>query len=391
MYTSISTLVLSILMTLSLSTRAQGIEFFSGSWEEAKALAKKEGKPIFVDAYAEWCGPCKRMAAQVFTLPEVGEYYNAHFINMKIDMEKGMGLEFGRTYPVRAYPTLMYIDDKGEVIKKVVGAKQGPDFLKLGQEVMAGFDTSLDLAKAYEEGDRSYELVLEYIKALNKSKKPSLKISNDFLRNNPDLTEEQRAVFLFEAMTNADSRMFDMFIKNRAIIEAKMGKTAVEERIEAACKRTLDTAVEFESHDLLKEAQNKIITNLGKNGRSIAAEAEYNFAKATVDIPRMMSIVNDLAANYYRQDAQMLHELCVEIKHYTKVDSRMYASLEEVSKLLAENTALPEHYIMLAEAQQAQNKTKAAAKTAEKALKLAKQQNLDSDEIEKYLAALKKL
>jgi thiol:disulfide interchange protein len=44
-----------------------GIQFFGGSWDEAIETAKKEHKLIFMDAYAEWCGPCKRMAKEVFT------------------------------------------------------------------------------------------------------------------------------------------------------------------------------------------------------------------------------------------------------------------------------------------------------------------------------------
>lgn len=38
-----------------------GIQFFNGTWEEALALAEKESKPIFLDVYAVWCGPCKAL------------------------------------------------------------------------------------------------------------------------------------------------------------------------------------------------------------------------------------------------------------------------------------------------------------------------------------------
>ena len=107
---------LAILFLGAVQLTAQGIEFFHGTWDEALAKAKEERKPIFVDAYAVWCGPCKRMAKQVFTDKKVGDFYNASFVNMKLDMEKGEGLKFRKKYPVSAFPTLYYIDAGGEVL-----------------------------------------------------------------------------------------------------------------------------------------------------------------------------------------------------------------------------------------------------------------------------------
>ena len=81
--------ILVMLMVLFVSQGfSQGIEFFHGSWEEALEEAKKQEKVIFIDAFATWCGPCKRMAREVFPNEKVGEFYNRHFINMKLDMEK---------------------------------------------------------------------------------------------------------------------------------------------------------------------------------------------------------------------------------------------------------------------------------------------------------------
>ena len=69
------------------SATGQGMEFFHGKWEDALKMAQEQNKLIFVDSYTTWCGPCKRMSAQVFPKPEIGAFFNANFINVKMNME----------------------------------------------------------------------------------------------------------------------------------------------------------------------------------------------------------------------------------------------------------------------------------------------------------------
>ncbi len=120
--------------------QAQGIQFFEGTWQEALALSKKENKPIFVDAYTVWCGPCKYMAKNVFTNSNVGTYYNENFINYKYDMEKGDGPDFANRYKITAYPTLLYITADEKVILRKVGGRQPEDLIKDGVNARVVFD-----------------------------------------------------------------------------------------------------------------------------------------------------------------------------------------------------------------------------------------------------------
>jgi thiol:disulfide interchange protein len=119
------------LSSFSLSNKeGKGINFFEGNFKAAQAKAKSEKKIIFLDAYAAWCGPCKRMAANVFTDPAVGEYFNKNFVNLKIDMEKGEGVQLSQQYQVQYYPTLFFIDANGKIIKKLVGYQDAAGLLK---------------------------------------------------------------------------------------------------------------------------------------------------------------------------------------------------------------------------------------------------------------------
>lgn len=117
---------------------AKGIKFYY-DYDEALIEAKKTGKPLFVDAYATWCGPCKWMSAKTFTQEKVGEYFNANFINVKIDAEKGKGRDFATKYGIRAYPTLFFISPDDKLIHKAEGALDGVQLLQLGEKVISSY------------------------------------------------------------------------------------------------------------------------------------------------------------------------------------------------------------------------------------------------------------
>lgn len=113
----------------------EGIEFYQGTLKEAKGLALTQNKLIFVDAYASWCGPCKTMSKRVFTQKEAGDYFNEHFVNLKIDMEKGEGPSLARKFNIRAYPTLIILDRQGQIINYIVGYQNIDDLLNFARSV----------------------------------------------------------------------------------------------------------------------------------------------------------------------------------------------------------------------------------------------------------------
>lgn len=122
-------LVLSILPTLA-SAAETGIKFFEGTVKEALAKAKAEKKPLFFDAYASWCGPCKAMDRDVYTDPKVAAYMNEKFISIKVDMEKGEGPELAKKLPsIDGYPSLLFFGPDGFLTKTVLGSRSAEDFL----------------------------------------------------------------------------------------------------------------------------------------------------------------------------------------------------------------------------------------------------------------------
>jgi thiol:disulfide interchange protein len=112
----------------------EGIQFHNGTWEEALQLAKKENKLIFLDIYATWCGPCKKLKANTFSNTEVGSYYNQNYINVAFDGEQGEGAMLMQKYGLRSFPSLLFIDGNGKVVGQTVGYHNPSQFLELGQK-----------------------------------------------------------------------------------------------------------------------------------------------------------------------------------------------------------------------------------------------------------------
>lgn len=124
-----------------------GIQWLS--IEEAQARTKKEPRPLMVDVYTSWCGPCKMLDAKTFSDPRLAEFVNKHFYPVKFNAESGGSVTFngqklenpeydaaratGRngthqlTYAIAnvqgriAYPTVVYIDSDLNVLAPVQG------------------------------------------------------------------------------------------------------------------------------------------------------------------------------------------------------------------------------------------------------------------------------
>ena len=132
-----ASLALTLLVSVTASSPSSGIEFDRLTLAQAKNQSAKTGKLIFIDCYTDWCGPCKRMAATSFKDDKVGRIFNDKFINLKIEMEKNPdGAVLARMYKVRAYPTLLVIDGKGNLVKKLVGMQSRDGLLAMAKSIM---------------------------------------------------------------------------------------------------------------------------------------------------------------------------------------------------------------------------------------------------------------
>ena len=159
----------------------RSIIFADTSWAAIKAKALKENKPIFMDAFASWCGPCKWLAANVFTNDTVADYYNDTFINAHFDMEKGEGLELQKLYNVYVYPTLLFINANGELIHRGVGSMPVADFVSLGKLAVNPEKNLASFNKRFASGTRDADFMYNYLDIIRYDDAFCKKITTEYL------------------------------------------------------------------------------------------------------------------------------------------------------------------------------------------------------------------
>ncbi len=135
----ILTLLAAIMLAIPVfAQNAAGIQWEEGTLAQALKKAKESGKElVFLDCYATWCGPCKYMANTVFTTKEAGDYFNKKFVNIKIDMEKGEGINLAREFKIQGYPTFIILNSNGKELGRIVGGAETKQFIQKVEQTLA--------------------------------------------------------------------------------------------------------------------------------------------------------------------------------------------------------------------------------------------------------------
>jgi thioredoxin 1 len=89
------------------------LEATDSNFEE---LVLNSDKPVIVDFWAEWCGPCRMVGPIV---EEVGVDYEGKAVVAKVDVDSNPGIT--AKYGIRNIPTILFFKN-GEIADKQVGA-----------------------------------------------------------------------------------------------------------------------------------------------------------------------------------------------------------------------------------------------------------------------------
>ena len=134
--------------------------------EDLNAVQKKASDQmlmIFVDVYADWCGPCKMMDSEVFANPAVSEYMSDHYLGVKVDGESDCGRIFAAEHGLEGYPSMFIFSDEGELISRIVGFTPSQELIGSLKSIKEGFSKIKTYRALYHSGLLEPEAFADYI------------------------------------------------------------------------------------------------------------------------------------------------------------------------------------------------------------------------------------
>ena len=382
------------LIVLSILSFAQeGIKFETSDFKTILAKAKKENKLIFLDAYTTWCGPCKLMAKNIFTLKTVGDHYNANFVNAKIDMEKGEGIDIAKKYDVKVFPTYLFIDGNGELVHRTVGYVPEKEFIQFAKDASDPSKRVAALKERFEKGEKDPEFLknLVNLTAFTETDYAG-KVFEQYITakaNTPLAADDMQMLFM--TLKNSESPAYKIFKDKKADLLKFMPEKSYEAtdkslKINTVIKKSYNEEsktydenkfIEGTKDFLTKDEAVKYLSKI-KAGKALKDKDIATYEKLTLETYKdytnfNSNELNSIAWNFFEN-----------VTNKSSLETALKWAQESVKQ--SENSANTD---TLANLYNKLNDKANAKIWAEKAIELAKKNGEDASETQKLLDSLK--
>ena len=311
-------------LSITVFSQNKNISFEYGTFAEIKAKAIKEHKLIFVDAYTTWCGPCKQMSKNVFTNDAVADFYNFSFINAKIDMEKGEGIELAKLYEVRCYPNLLFIDGEGNLVHRVAGSMSSKEFINLGKETLYPEKCFSYYVKNFDANKTNADFLAKYIEARENTCLESQDLVKDYFAQQKEehLTNKTNWDMFVYHINDIDSKVFDFVISHKQKYIDLYTEKAVNGKIEGVSESALSSIIKTTPFDAKKynDTKTKIESFHTPNAKLIFVEADMKLAEHNENWKDYAKLAVTHVDTYYLKDASTLNSIAWTF--YEKVDDK---------------------------------------------------------------------
>lgn len=365
---------------------AQPLRFDSLGWQAALDKARSEDKIIFLDAYTQWCGPCKMMSARCFPDSSVGAWFNPRFVNLKMDMERGEGPTLAQRYGIELYPTLLFLHGDGTVAHRAVGYHNPAELLALAAAALDPARNLLALETRYRNGERSQPLLLALLEARAAAADPRTgQLAETILKLDGNFDTPGNRQIILNYVEDPFSESFRFMVRQREAFAAEATRFSVADRIDYVFENYLQNNPTLQ----LGEVQRLYATCYPEQGERLASAYRLSYYRQRSDEGRFRQSALDHYTRYPSDDPDELNEIAWLFAENSQEPAELKQALQWAKKSVALRE-MPHNQETLARILAKTGQRKAALKAARRSLALAQAAGEDGAQVEALIQELEK-
>ena len=202
------------------------------SFEEALKKAREVNKPIFVNCFADWAVPCHGMNQLVYSDQQFADWMDRHFVNLFIDITTNEGRPLATKYNTLQMAHYIVLDQDGNLIYRIVGGHQLPEFQELLAKALDPKTTLPEMNRRYEKGERNLKFLRAYADVLNtasEDEKAKKVIEDIFARlKDKQLPKEENWKYFMQKIRTNEDELFKKLITRKAEFVKNIGQEKVD-------------------------------------------------------------------------------------------------------------------------------------------------------------------
>ena len=246
---------------------AQQIEFIeietNDDWNKALKRSTSEKKLLFLDAYADWCTYCHQLDKEVYTNPQVADFFNNNFVNVKFDTESELGMEMASRFKVASLPTLLFMNAKQEPFETIQGFVPALGLMAYAERAQNDFKLLPVLLQKYKALLATDDEKLELIRILEtKDYEQAAQIAKGYINllASSDYIENLENIWLVSRFDNGLRSSAYLTISNNKdqIIEAH-GLEEYRDYFKAIYNDNLELAIKYGDENLLYQIVREVV------------------------------------------------------------------------------------------------------------------------------------
>lgn len=360
-------------------------------YKVALETAKKEGKPLFVMLYADWCPHCNQMKKEVFSNPDVMDFLKKNYICVWKNIEKEEGIALKNKFNTKALPTFLFLDSDETLLYALKGEMKTPDFVTEANNALNPKMQYPYLEAAFMADPSNSDNFFALLNVLKKGRERSdLSIpTHVYLNTQSDaqLVSETNWRIISNGVTDINSREFQYVLKHQKEFAAVASQNRVDRKIESIVTESLRSYVDnLDTINYYKQREIAKSIRLQK-ADSLVFKFDLTLAERTEKWAFYKKVTIEETENLVWNDASFLKDIGqTYLKHISDI-----SSLKKAISWVKHSLELNDSYdgnLLVAKLYNKIKDKKAALKYAKDAKIISQEMNWNAKEVDTLLAEL---